>query len=97
MRFRSIPGRRVEGVKPWHLKEGDFYFCKRTLPDDTVVDVIWMYPPCDGEESPYSSVELNTERGWVWNGNEDKPTLSPSIESQYWHGYLEDGFFRAHD
>lgn len=38
--------------------------------------------------------------GWQWNGNEDKPTLTPSIwvnrekanpDSGEWHGFLIDG------
>jgi hypothetical protein len=36
-------------------------------------------------------------KGWAWNGSEDKPTLTPSlqrIEGCNWHGYLTDGVFR---
>ena len=39
---------------------------------------------------------------WEWNGNREKPTLSPSIElmgrnplETLWHGYLKDGIFEA--
>jgi len=31
-------------------------------------------------------------RCWVWDGNEDKPTLSPSLHwVGHWHGYLKNG------
>lgn len=30
--------------------------------------------------------------GWGWDGNEDKPTLSPSLHWKgYWHGMLKAG------
>lgn len=35
---------------------------------------------------------------WDWNGDEDKPTLTPSIQRTAgcrWHGYLTDGVFRS--
>ena len=38
---------------------------------------------------------------WAWNGNIEKPTLSPSIlagksESGHgWHGYLQDGIWKG--
>ena len=34
--------------------------------------------------------------GWKWDGNEEKPTLSPSIQKLTpcrWHGYLRAGIF----
>lgn len=32
---------------------------------------------------------------WQWNGDVEKPTLSPSIQKKNcnWHGYLTDGVF----
>ncbi len=35
---------------------------------------------------------------WTWNGDEDKPTTTPSIlftAGCKWHGYLTDGVFRS--
>lgn len=38
---------------------------------------------------------------WEWNGDEEKPTLTPSILSAIdrggcgWHGYLTDGIFKV--
>ena len=34
---------------------------------------------------------------WTWNGNEEKPTLKPSIfrtSGCKWHGWLTDGIFK---
>jgi hypothetical protein len=35
--------------------------------------------------------------GWKWNGNHERPTLSPSIAITtgcHWHGHLVDGAFK---
>ena len=41
------------------------------------------------------------EPSWLWDGNEERPTLGPSIDcidgntgESLWHGYLENGHFR---
>lgn len=45
---------------------------------------------------------IDGSRGWVWNGNREKPTLNPSILTsmhcgperehiELWHGYMTDG------
>ena len=35
-------------------------------------------------------------RVWTWNGNEDKPSLSPSIDWRgHWHGYLTNGELKS--
>lgn len=42
---------------------------------------------------PLSHWEKN---GWTWDGNKEKPTLSPSIRMLTpcgWHGYLRKGVF----
>ncbi len=40
----------------------------------------------------YSDGRLNGEgRGWFWNGDRDRPTLSPSLQQHTacrWHGHL---------
>lgn len=36
------------------------------------------------------------EKAWVWDGNVDKPSLTPSIQKIHgcrWHGYLTNGEF----
>lgn len=40
----------------------------------------------------------DTQGEWQWNGNTEKPTLTPSIQKLTdcrWHGYLTDGIFRS--
>ena len=35
---------------------------------------------------------------WIWDGNREKPTLSPSIYAKYdcgWHGYLRAGIWES--
>jgi len=35
---------------------------------------------------------------WGWNGDQDKPTLTPSIQHRdlcEWHGWLKDGQFKS--
>ena len=34
---------------------------------------------------------------WAWNGDEEKPTATPSININmgHWHGYLTDGVFKS--
>lgn len=33
---------------------------------------------------------------WEWNGNLDKPTLTPSVHHVgHWHGWLTDGVWRS--
>lgn len=33
---------------------------------------------------------------WQWDGNVEKPTLSPSIDVHgHWHGYLRDGVLQS--
>jgi hypothetical protein len=35
-------------------------------------------------------------REWVWDGNVEKPTLSPSIHRVgHWHGHLKKGYFKS--
>lgn len=39
---------------------------------------------------------LGPAHGWTWNGNAEKPTLTPSIQHTSacrWHGFLTDGVF----
>lgn len=50
-------------------------------PDDYVMNVL---PVAHGTNSPGKS--------WGWDGNESKPTLSPSIHCiGHWHGWVRNG------
>jgi hypothetical protein len=43
------------------------------------------------QRGPHSSPEP-----WGWDGNEDAPTITPSINLVgYWHGFFEKGYFRS--
>lgn len=55
--------------------------------------------PCGcGCESYLPIAGPDKSEGWVWDGNRDRPTLTPSILQSglpcKWHGYLTDGEFR---
>lgn len=42
------------------------------------------------------STGTKQDRGWLWDGNIEKPTLTPSILKTFgcrWHGFLTDGEF----
>ena len=41
---------------------------------------------------PATDIPINGGHSWEWNGNEDKPTLSPSVNSiGNWHGWVRAG------
>jgi len=57
--------------------------------------------PCGCGSFSSLSVGLNTKPSnaghatWQWDGNEETPTLQPSIHHiDHWHGWLENGIFR---
>lgn len=42
---------------------------------------------------PFPGAEPGRQ-GWVWDGNRDAPTLSPSVHHVgHWHGFLQKGFW----
>lgn len=85
-----MPARKVafgEMARP-----GDFCFA----PDNSCI-YLWL-PGSPGPDA------LRIVRGsapdekqvWGWDGNEDRPTLNPSIHDPgHWHGYLTAGEFRS--
>jgi hypothetical protein len=71
-------------------RPGDFYFKPiQNVPGETCLHImlpgdtfIWI-PVSRGEKLP---------RVWLWDGNETKPTVSPSIHTiGHWHGFLRGG------
>lgn len=47
---------------------------------------------------PIGTNSLDKRKPWGWNGNKEKPTLTPSIlflSGCKWHGFLTDGVFRS--
>lgn len=73
-------------------KVGDWYFVE----GDT--HLIVLLPCGESEHGETAALPLRPATpehpSWEWNGNRDKPTLSPSILHRgvcAWHGYLRDG------
>lgn len=93
MNTDSVSLRRVPNpLPPGHdVQPGDFswsdtrdgghrylYIC---LPGDKFMSALRVHP-----------TDRGIEREWQWDGNEEKPTLSPSIHCPgLWHGYLRAG------
>lgn len=56
--------------------------------------------PCGCGNEGYLSFDIHEDKkfpSWKWNGDEGKPTLTPSIlktSGCKWHGYLTEGEFR---
>ena len=60
---------------------------------------MWFVCPCGcGNNSAIPIVHPSSavKEGWTWDGNEQLPTLTPSIQklvSCHWHGHLTKGIF----
>ena len=57
--------------------------------------------PCHSEYAPmgfqYIRLPVNCENCWKWDGNEDKPTLNPSVDAVgVWHGWIKKGKLIEH-
>lgn len=53
--------------------------------------------PCGCGDICAISIKPVVETGWDWNGDLEKPTVTPSIKinSGHWHGYLTAGVFKV--
>lgn len=55
--------------------------------------------PCGCGSLGFLSIrKIDEHPSWVWNGDREKPTMTPSIQKTTpcrWHGYLTDGVFRS--
>lgn len=58
-----------------------------------VRDYLWFY--CPGCKT-HHRVPVTGEHAWTWNGSEEKPTLSPSINIT-WHKTKNEGTERVVD
>lgn len=85
MNTSSIETRRVKFGEM--SQPGDF-----TFDDDFSHIYLWL-PGLNGPESlQIQRGESDKDRIWGWDGNEDKPTLTPSIQTiGHWHGFLRAG------
>lgn len=86
MNSESVDCRKVEYGKGME-RVGDFCF-------DDAFGYIYVWIP--GRSGP-DAIQIQKggsggPRIWAWDGNEDKPTLTPSIHcTGIWHGYLTNG------
>jgi len=90
MNTQSIDCRKVKygtGDDEGITKPGDFCF------DDTFTHIYIWLPGMSGPDAiPIQKGPAGGPRVWGWDGNEEKPTLTPSIHApDQWHGYLRAG------
>lgn len=85
-----MKARLVLHIRTTESRPGDIEF--RKYPNEEPAGYAYRCPKCGHEDWLKIDDGMN---GWVWNGNIDKPTLTPSIlhTSCGWHGYLTDGVF----
>jgi hypothetical protein len=86
MNTESIGTRRVNPGKM--ERPGDFCFS-----EDLGYLYLWL-PGVSGPDAIriHRGADPGRERVWGWDGNEDAPTLTPSIHFPgHWHGYLRQG------
>jgi hypothetical protein len=93
-------GRRVDDVFPGKpdAKPGDFeFFASARQP----FAGLFFVCPCgcgDVRGLPFRNgpAAWDGEPSWTWDGDEERPTLSPSIlrtDGCKWHGYLKSGIW----
>lgn len=86
MNTESIDTRKV---MPGAMERpGDFCFS-----EDCSYLYLWL-PGVSGPDAirVHRGEDPGRERVWGWDGNEDAPTITPSIHFPgYWHGYLRYG------
>lgn len=80
----NIPMRAVQGFK--NLKKpGDFYIDKKG-------EYITLLDPNKAHLHIPIAKGSKLEHHWQWDGNREKPTLTPSINvTNGWHGFVTNG------
>jgi hypothetical protein len=75
-----------------HAKEpGDFFITGKEE-----VRRIQFLCPCGCGSLGGINISRTDPNAWTWDGNEDKPTISPSVaflDGCRWHGWLINGIF----
>ena len=113
MKFRSVDcQRRSEEVDLWDpaVPEGTFFWDTQQIGAETIL-IIWIKMPYEVTRSghPWHCLRVRRkgdpervppEPWWEWDGDEDRPTLTPSIgcgpsEERDWHGYMTRGRLEA--
>jgi hypothetical protein len=91
-----MTGRHVADSAQWKLngrRRGDFWFSD-SYPGGTI-KLLFGCPGC----GRLHTIPVAGPNAWHWDGNRDKPTLSPSIKIHQphedgdcdWHGYFRGG------
>lgn len=89
MNTQSLPARKVAHGQM--AQPGDFCFA----PDHSYI-YVWLPGGSGPDALRIARGHPGKERWWGWDGNEDQPTITPSILSPgEWHGYLTAGEFRS--
>ena len=68
-----------------------------SMEDNGFVGMVYVCPCGCRRTTSLSFAVKGSQRGWTWNGNENRPTLSPSIWAHKtcgWHGFLIDGVWQ---
>lgn len=84
------------------LERPDSYIAVRFLDGDIGLAILPIALRWREDESPRENTNyfnVHGQKCWEWNGNKEKPSLSPSIlhwgngknQPATWHGYLMDG------
>lgn len=77
---------------------GDFMFSTPSIAGNSPSNFLFICPCGCGK---LRSVPLKPHAGspsWEWNGNKEKPSLSPSVNCLtgcQWHGWITDGVFTS--
>lgn len=92
--FATVDGVRVpDAFAADHLPGAFSYFTPEQAAAYGTPDGLFFTCPCGCRRT--GAVTLGV-KGWSWNGDRDKPTVTPSVyfapgEVGEWHGYLTDG------
>ena len=87
----------VPGEFAW---EFDFTHFEHGAKQGDAVLTLYIHLPGNGRWSPIQVQRAGAgphhDRIWEWDGDLDKPTLTPSIwDVGVWHGYMRAGFFQS--
>ena len=98
MTKQVLPGQHVPSVLEDEITEpGSFsYFVDGT---DKIAGLLFLCPCGCGEKGSLDFRANNPDKhpSWMWDGNEDHPTLSPSVlktSGCKWHGHLVAGVWK---
>lgn len=108
-RYRSAVCQQRDDLYPgallWEtaIPDGAFFWSRKQQ-GEWEGACIWIKVPYDPTHSGhpwhclsvYRAGEPKPPHGWLWDGNLDRPTLSPSIacgdpEARDWHGHMREG------